>query len=160
MFYSLPLIAETQFANYLSSCFTGTYQKQTPTGAVTGSYSVINAFAITPFEAPFILVSALKFKEKEPFTDVFRGELEVTITTQIDDAADPIGDHDQAVSQVYSLMRSDEALISVVNASNFHLWGYYNTDYQQGIGEGKEMGRCLTTRLEYMIECQNSGVSV
>ena len=158
MAYTLPLIAEAQFASYLSANLTGTYPKATPTGTISGIYSVIKGFSVEPFTAPFVMVSALKFAEEEPFTHCFNGTLELSVTTQIDDCPDPVALHDSTVAQVYGLMSDQAALMSGVNASNFHLWGYYNTSYENGIGEGDKLGRCLATRLEYMIKVQNSGI--
>jgi len=158
-FLTLLLIAETQFANYLSSNFTLTYSKETPDGTISADYSVIHGFSVDPFSAPFIIVAVDKLTEIEPFTHNYKGILSIEIVTQIDDTEDPVSIHDQATAQVYDLISNQEAVFSAVNADNFHLGQYYSISYAQGIGSNSEFGRCLSTKFEYEIQCQTLPVS-
>lgn len=157
---SLPTIAETQFAAYLTANLSGTYQKLTADGTtVTGQYSVAPGFTVEPYLLPLIVVKAGKFKEIEPWSHVYEGNLSVTIITQVDDTvSDPVPVHDAAVAEVYALMSNQSGVNASVNSANFHLWGYFNTAYDQEVTQG-ENKRALVSSIDYQISCQTLPVS-
>jgi hypothetical protein len=157
--FSLPLIAETQFALYISGSLSGQYQQSTPDGLVTGSYAVSPAFTISPYTLPAVFVKAGKFKSIDPFTHIFEGELMVSIMSQIDDDQNVMVTHDSIVQQVYSILSDADAIKAGVNAANFELWGIVPTEYDHELVQ-KEKSRELATVLGFTINCQNLGVSV
>ena len=48
--------------------------------------------------------------------------------------------HDGTVAAVYDILANADALNTFVNApgNNFHLWGMYNTGYDQEAGKGND----------------------
>jgi hypothetical protein len=161
-FSTLPLIAETQFANYLSGNFSLPFIQNTPTGNISGNYSIINAFSIEPFTAPFVMVKIGKLVETEPYTHVYKGPLTIEVVTNIDDkdnSINPVALHDQAAAQIYDLISNQSGVMAAVEAPNFHLWEYFNIGYEQGVAQTSELNRCLSTQLEYTVTIQNLGVS-
>ena len=150
---SLPSITENQFSNYIRNNFTGSYTKTTPDGNVEASYTVYKAFSVSPFTIPGIIVAAGKFKEVEPWTHVYEGELSVAIVTQVDDCTDPIAIHDSAVAQVYDILSNQTGLYAGVAGDNFHLWNYYSTNYDQALA-GAEGERTINSVIDFKINCQ------
>ena len=142
MFYTLPNSTEDVFTRYILANY-------------TGPYPVVRAFSLAPRSLPMIMVKAGSFHEEQPGMGVYNGVLTVAIITQIDDTPDPIATHDSTVAAVYSLLASPTALAAFVNTpgSNFHLWGMYSTDYEQGIEiEGTDRG--IVSRFQYALKAQ------
>lgn len=158
-YYFLPTIAESKFTDYISGNFSYDYVKTTPTGNATGNYLVTQSFTTNDFTIPAVVISAGKFKELEPFTHVYEGELSIGVITQVDDTtANPVVIHDTAVATIYDLMSNQTGVMAGVNTGNFHLWGYYQTNLDQGVA-GSEGERTIHSILEYKINCQSAPVS-
>jgi hypothetical protein len=157
-FSFLPTIAENLFTDYISGNFSSSYVKATPEGNVTGNYSVTQAFSVEPFSVPAVVISAGKFKEVEPWTHVYEGELSLGVITQVDDCANPVAVHDATVSQIYDLMSNQTGVYGALNGSGFHLWNYYQTNLDQAVA-GSEGERTIHSILEYRIHCQGLGLS-
>jgi hypothetical protein len=136
--YALPTIAEQQVAAYLAANYTGTYP-------------VVKSFSTADYQLPLIMVKAGKFREIEPGTHVYEGQLAVSVITQADDVEDPLTTHDNTVAAVYDLLANQTALYAAVNASGsrFHLWSIYSTGYDQ---EAQE--RALVSVFELTVNAQ------
>lgn len=156
---SLPTITEQQFSAYLSANLSTAYQKATPDGPVTSNYSVTRSFTIQAYELPLIVAKAGKFSELEPGTNVYEGQLAISVITQADDTIDdPVTVHDSTVAQVYDLLVDPAAVASGVAGSNYHLWSFINAGYDQEVTEADNK-RALVSVLEYRIHCQTLPVA-
>lgn len=140
--YSLPSITEDRFTSYLANGYSGSYQIQ-------------KAFTAAEYQLPMIMVKAGKFKEIEPQTGVYEGNVAIAIITQVDDVENPVVIHDGTVAAVYDLIANQFALFTFVNAAgnNFTLWALYISSYDQDVG-GKNTERALTSILELQIQAQ------
>jgi len=141
-FYALPTLTEDAFATYIS-------------GAYSGAYNVVKSFTTQDYQLPMIMIKAGKFHEIEPGTDVYEGDLAVSVLTQIDDINDPLGTHDTTVATVYELLRDTASVYSAVNGGAiFNLFSYYNDGYDQD-----RVDRALVSILDYKIHCQTLAIS-
>lgn len=142
MLYALPTLTEQTFCSYISANY-------------IGAYGVSPSFTAQDYQLPLILVKAGKFREIEPQTDVFEGDLSVSILTQVDDVTDPVSIHDLTVASVYDLMTNQNAVFSAVNhpTGAFHLFGFYNAGYDQD-----RVDRALVSILDYKINIQTLAV--
>lgn len=156
--FSLPLIAETQFAALISGSLNSSYEQMTPSGVITGQYNVSPAFTIQPYVFPAVFVRASNFKSIDPFTHVFHGQIEVCIYSQIDDDPLVMLTHDGIVQQVYSILADEATIQAGVNGANFQLFGIVPSDYHHEL-ISKEHERALMTSLTFEIDCQNLGLS-
>jgi hypothetical protein len=143
MLYALPTLTEDKVSSYLSTNY-------------SGSYPVVKSFTATGYALPMIMVKAGRFREIEPQTDVYEGDLSVSVLTQVDDTPDPVGTHDATVAAVYDLMRDSTSLFSAVNqpTGSFHLFGMFNAGYDQD-----RVDRALVSILDYKINCQTLAIS-
>ena len=141
LLYALPTLTEEIFSCYLKS----SYQ---------GSYNINKAFGVEPYELPLVLVKAGKFRQVEPGTNLYNGELAIAIQTQIDDVADPVAIHDGTVAAIYQLMEDGNAVENAVNGgSNFQLWSMWLNTYDQD-----RTDRGLFSILTYDINVQTLAV--
>jgi hypothetical protein len=144
MLYALPTLTEQTFSSYISANYSGTY-------------SVSPSFTAQDYQLPLILVKAGRFKEIEPGTDVYEGDLAISIQTQVDDVTNPVGTHDLTVAMVYDLMTNQSGVFSAVNPPSgsgaFHLFGFYNAGYDQD-----RIDRALVSILDYKINCQTLAI--
>ena len=158
IYKTLPNIAEDCLVNYISGKFTGTYPKVIPdsTAAISGAYSFHRGFSVEPLTFPAIIVTVGKLKEQEPGMHVYKGQVNVSVFTQADDTANPVGVHDAAAAQVYSILSTSDSLFSGLNsgASNLRVFGFINTHFDQSIGHNGEGSRLLMTLFDYEIEAQ------
>ena len=143
MLYALPTLTEDKVSSYIS-------------GNYTGSYTVQKSFTATGYALPMIMIKAGKFREIEPQTDVYEGDLAVSVLTQVDDVADPVGTHDATVAAVYDLMKDTDSLYASVNqpTGTFHLFSFYSAGYDQD-----RVDRALVSVLDYKINCQTLAIS-
>ena len=142
MLYALPTLTESKIADYITANYSGTY-------------AVVKSFTAAEYALPMIMIKAGKFRELEPQTDVYEGELTVSILTQADDVADPVAAHDLTVGLVYDLMRDTASLFSAVNGgTSFNLFGLYCSGYDQ-----ERVERALISILEFKINCQTLALS-
>jgi len=141
MLYALPTLTEDKISSYISTNY-------------SGSYSVVKSFTAQDYGIPMILVKAGKFKEMEPKTDVYEGDLSISVATQVDDVENPIEAHDATVAAIYDLMRDTESLFTFVNSgSAFHLFSIYSEGYDQD-----RIDRALVSILEYKINAQTLAI--
>jgi hypothetical protein len=141
MLYALPTLTEEKISCYIKA----NYQ---------GSYNINKAFGVEPYELPLILVKAGKFKQVEPGTDLYNGDLAIAIQTQIDDVADPVAIHDGTVAAIYQLMQNQSAVQNAINGgSAFQLWSIWPNTYDQDRAD-----RGLFSILTYDINVQTLAV--
>lgn len=118
MLTALPTICESSLVSYLASGY-------------EGGYNLVKGFSVDVLELPAVVVKAGTFTMIEPGTNVFSGDVEVAIMTQIDETTDAVLAHDEAVTAIYSLLASDELLGAFNAQETGHLFGFSIDSFAQ-----------------------------
>ena len=141
--YALPTMTEAAISAYIATNY-------------SGSYNLNVGFGVEELAAPLILVVAGRFKQIEPGTDVYHGELGISVQTQIDDinSSTVVSTHDNTVATIYQLFEDSGAVLAAVNGKSvFNLWSIWENTYDQA-----RDGRLLISNLLYDINCQTLGL--
>jgi hypothetical protein len=141
MIINLPSLVESNVSSYLSSNLS------------LSSYPVFKSFDVQDFAIPAIVVNAAQFTETEPMTNVFEGELNVLVISQIDEVTDILETHDNAVSGVYTLLQADALNTAFNSSTHGHMWGSYLKTFEQ-----MKEDRSLISKLTYSIHCQSLSI--